>query len=386
MLSNILNISCIIAAHHEGIMLHWSLLSYEAMRRYAEDHGAQVEWILVLDRADEETVRVALNHPALRKSDTVIHADNGSLSKTRNTGITIANGDIICILDADDYYTKNFLWEGAKAALANDGCIVHPHFMLNFGAVTLIHELWDMRSHPEIDAAGLVFQHPWSSAVIAQKKIFAHIPYLAFGKGLGFEDWHWNCETIAHGYKHIIAQETVRFYRRRNDGMLSGMAGYVMPPTSLFNLGVPATFAVEKIIQTKSADFLKWKKRTLERWQNSIYKRLPFLAQKTVSRWKRSIIKRLPHTVCEIVQPHGEFIKEALFEISHIDPRLHPSNFPAVLPEYIPHLYKDWGKIFLKVCETYVRKHYDVVYVVPWIIPGGADLMIINHANICSRS
>ena len=37
---------------------------------------------------------------------------------------------------ADDYYTKNFLWEGACEAAANNGCIVHPHFMLSFGATT----------------------------------------------------------------------------------------------------------------------------------------------------------------------------------------------------------------------------------------------------------
>ena len=68
-----LNISCVIAAHHEGIMLHWSLLSYEAMRVYAEERGSKVEWVIVLDRADEETVRVVNNFSGIHSDDKIIY-------------------------------------------------------------------------------------------------------------------------------------------------------------------------------------------------------------------------------------------------------------------------------------------------------------------------
>lgn len=381
-MSTPLNISCVIAAHHEGIMLHWSLLSYEAMRVYAEERGARVEWVIVLDRADDETTHIAENHIFLRNTDKILYVDNGTLSKTRNDGISASCGDIIAVVDGDDYYSKNFLYNSAIDAYTYKDCIFHPHYVISFGSTIGVQELWDQRIHNEVNASSMVFRHIYNSAAVAHKSIFTKTPYLSFGKGFGFEDWNWNCEVMAKGYKHAIVRNTVLFYRRKINGMLSGMHNAIMPPTSLFNYGAPATTATEIKILEKYSLIQIWSKRSLTRWQRSIYKRLPTVIQKTVSRWKRSILKRLPAHPTTL---RNEFFKAALLEISHIDPKLHPSRFPKVLPEYIPHLYNDRGNIFLKLCYQYSKVHYDVVYVVPFLIPGGADLMIINHANACAR-
>lgn len=383
-----LNISCVIAAHHEGIMLHWSLLSYEAMRVYAEERGSKVEWVIVLDRADEETVRVVNNFSGIHSDDKIIYADNGSLSLTRNDGIRVSRYDIICILDADDYFSKDYLYKSAVEVSKNNNYICHPNYMLSFGSSESIYKIPDMRFDKRINAYAMVFQHPYSSSVVAHKKIFQDVKYIKINKMFGFEDWHWNCETMKKKYIHIVSDNTFRFYRRRNDGMLSGMRDCIMPPTTLFYSSITEEDEKnsEELFFERASKFIE---KTAKRWQYSIHKRTPYFVQKTLSQWKRFIVKRLPSNTKNDTQnetlPLSKLWRKACLELAAIDPKLHPSRFPSTLFEYVPHLHRDWGKLFVNICSHYAGKHFDVVYVVPWIAPGGADLMLLNHANFCSR-
>jgi hypothetical protein len=54
-----------------------------------------------------------------------------------------------------------------------------------------------------------------------RKDIFLRHPYgeeTTGGPGFGFEDWHWNCQTLAEGIEHHVVPNTVHFLRMKKAG------------------------------------------------------------------------------------------------------------------------------------------------------------------------
>ena len=102
-----IDISAVITLHAEGILAHTTLLSIQRVREYTEQKGLRVEFVLILDRVNDETKRVVLSHPSLRKDDQIHFVDYGDLSSSRNHGIKSAKGEYIGTFDGDDYFSKN---------------------------------------------------------------------------------------------------------------------------------------------------------------------------------------------------------------------------------------------------------------------------------------
>ena len=76
-----------------------------------------------------------------------------------------------------------------------------------------------------------------------------------------------------------------------------------------------------------------------------------------------------------------EFLTKARLEISKIDSSLHPRIQPQPY-EYCPNLRESAiGKKFITACKE-LDRGYDIIYVVPWLRSGGADLYCVNAANI----
>jgi hypothetical protein len=82
----------------------------------------------------------------------------------------------------------------------------------------------------------------WNACAFAAKSVFERCPYHVsrVGEaGFGFEDWHWNCETIADGFVHRLARGTARFERRKDGGSLNvahQRVGAVIRPSKFFEV------------------------------------------------------------------------------------------------------------------------------------------------------
>lgn len=239
------DVSAIITFHKEGLLAHTTLRSIERCRRHAEESGLRVEFCITLDNPDEETRRVVTMHPALREDDRIHHVGYGDLSSCRNHAIAEARGNLVGTFDGDDYWTKNWISRCAELLRAEgEDRIFHPEIMVAFGAWNAYW--WQVDQLEEFYRPGtLLLANYWNACAFASRKVFDECPYHVsrVGEaGFGFEDWHWNCETIASGYVHRLARGTARYERRKDGGSLNAAhqrERAVIRPTRFFDMPWP---------------------------------------------------------------------------------------------------------------------------------------------------
>ena len=221
-------------------MAHRSLGSIIRCCRHAELLGITTQVFAVLDDADEETQRVIHEHPALRQQDQTFDLSFGDVALSRNYAIRESKSKYVAIIDGDDHVSTN--WLGAaflRATKAGGASIVHPQTIISFGATSIVRYQPDQIIE-KIDKARLLVSNLWNICAFGRREIFIDVPYISTGKkdsGFGFEDWHWNCETVASGYLHVTALRTVYFERHKSSGSLNRVhqqAGAVIRSSRLF--------------------------------------------------------------------------------------------------------------------------------------------------------
>lgn len=82
------------------------------------------ELILVDDGSPDACGKICDEYAKLDKRIKVIHKENGGLSDARNTGIKIARGEYIALIDSDDFVSSVFLEILIKAAFQNNADVV----------------------------------------------------------------------------------------------------------------------------------------------------------------------------------------------------------------------------------------------------------------------
>lgn len=217
-------ISAVVTFHRERQMAVATLHAIERMRVYAEARGLRVELVMTLDGGDPETEAAITTHPALREGDALHHVALSDLSLCRNYAIARARGEFIAILDGDDLFSGNWL-AAAVACIRAQGpsSIAHPRLMIAFGTWNAYWEQLD-QDDPHFLPETLVSLNHWNACSVARREVFARCPYIVARvgeSGFGFEDWHWNCETIAAGCVHHAVEHTFRLERRKAEGSLN---------------------------------------------------------------------------------------------------------------------------------------------------------------------
>lgn len=245
-MSELKRISVIVTFHREGILAHNTLISYAMSRDFFRAEGGEVEFVLVLDRADEATSHIVRSHPLLDGTEKVVDTNFGDLALARNAGIAEATADYIAVLDGDDLISRRyFIDHFREAQKLGRNVVLHSEMVLSFGMYNAFN--WQVDQDGEyFNRASLLTINPWISGAFAHRSVFESVPYVACHwscTGFGFEDWHWNCETIANGIVHRLAWGAVYFYRRKWSGSLNE-AGHqikaVMPKSRLFSTSLRA--------------------------------------------------------------------------------------------------------------------------------------------------
>lgn len=216
-----MHVTAIINGHREGLLAGPSIRSFLEAVAYARGHGLEVDPLIVLDRPDDVTTALFRENPVGDRE--IVVTDYGDLGLARNRATQEARGEYVGFLDADDLWSVN--WLAAAYALCRaetKPTVAHSEINVVFGGA---HNFWihaDSEA-PGFDPGYLGISNYWDSMSFAARRVYVDFPFAraSFGEGYGYEDWHWNCETLVAGIAHRPVTDTVHFKRRRANSLLS---------------------------------------------------------------------------------------------------------------------------------------------------------------------
>ena len=209
------DISAVITAHTEGPMAGLSFRSLLDAVGVARADGVTVEVLVVLDAPDPAT-REAFSE-AEQLGCRVIEVSYGDQGPVRNEAASRASGRYVAFLDADDLWSENWLAEAYRMCESDPGRVIaHPAVNWFFGGTNYVYFLTD-QTDPGFDPAYLRVANYWDTLCLAPVAAYRDIPFLTrdLAEGFAYEDWHWNMETVAAGFVHRVAPDTLHFKRRR---------------------------------------------------------------------------------------------------------------------------------------------------------------------------
>lgn len=215
---NGIDISVVVTAHHEGRLAHHTMCSVARARQYAHERGLLTEVIIVLDRPNQATTNY---FSADAGSDILkLKADFGDPGLSRNYGIAHSSGRYIAVLDADNLIARNWLHDTFRYLDDKEKEVVaHPEYQMLFENENLVFRQISS-TDPEFSISNTIEYNYWDTVCVTKKDIFLKHPYeeTTGGRGFGFEDWHWNCQTLADGIEHHVVPNTVHFMRMKKSG------------------------------------------------------------------------------------------------------------------------------------------------------------------------
>ena len=216
-----MHVTAVINGHREGLLAGPSILSFQEAVAHARAAGLDVETLIVLDRPDEMTTAVFKENPVGPRD--IVFTEYGDLGLARNRAVEEAHGDFVGFLDADDLWSVNWLTAAhAYSRGQQKPFVAHSEVNVVFGSARNFWTHVDSEA-PDFDPGFLGIGNYWDSMSFAPRELYRAHPFAraSFGEGFGYEDWHWNCETLLVGIPHRPVPDTLHFKRRRANSLLS---------------------------------------------------------------------------------------------------------------------------------------------------------------------
>lgn len=410
-----IDLSVGITAHDEGYLIHKTIRCVLTCMEKVVEGGYNYEIIINVDRGDDVTV----NYLKRYENDSrflILYSDFGDLGLSRNNITKKAKGEFLAFIDADDLVSYNWYIEAIKyLKKVRKELILHPAKELIFGVdikpvCCNIYNSFDKAG----DAMILAGCNRWTSTVVGWKKTFLSHPYMKTGGGYGYEDYFFNTEVIADGIRHEIIDETVMFYRRKRVSLLSRSDAdrVIQPYTKLLDLDYLKTIPKPK--GAEIFDNLYTKESTNDRDGRSKYqptnfsKKLPSFLQrpylairnnrktnaliipvaKTIKRVLRSspIKENIVSYRKEVSLNVPDYLIKYWKELNQIEPQLYPR--PYILKHEFEFYYTDGlnrrvGPALWYLAQQ-IPKLPDYIFIVPWLIPGGSEKVLLNYIEALS--
>lgn len=379
-----IDLSIVITAHNEGLIAHKTLLSIS--RATKSIPNLTYEIIVSVDSGDETTSayfkECASKIPELK----VLEVNFKGLSESRNNAAQHAKGSYIAFVDADDLVSSNWLQEGYRIAKDTKG-IVHPEYSITFGDDNLIWKKQDS-SQDINDTLCMIDNNLWDSPLLALRSIILSHPYTPNGNGYGYEDRHFNSETLAAGIPHYVAPHTILFVRRKQSGSMLVQSinnRVTLAPTRLLsydnlssiNLS-PYIHDAQKNTTTEAAiiPISKYYAKKIAKKIHTKAKQYPLY----ISAIQPLREKRQNNIRFSLNQKFPTWMLEEWRAIHRIDNTIFPSqDLLKNIPWYNAENIKP-GLHYTQLTQK-LSAQPDTLFFVPHLIKGGADLLFVNYPN-----
>lgn len=388
-----------ITTHDEGYLVHKTLrYVFEGLSRL-EEQGYTYEILINVDNGDE-TTKNYLKQYEKDKRFTILYTKFKDLGLSRNNVVSHAKGKYLGFIDGDDMASPSWFLDAVKY-LENSkdkNLVLHPSAVLIFGTdINPVYCPVNSSFSKAEDATILLGSNRWTSLVLAPRDVFVKTPYMITANGFGYEDYFFNSEVIAKGARHIAVPNTVMFYRRKRESLLSRSdANHVVQPYSdLFSIdffrSMPAPAGAE-MFGEKSTKGEKYVQTNFSKKLPAPLRR-PYLAMRNNESLNSKIIP-LAKAVKKVVHPRvgkknkaflgfdiPQFLIEDWRALNKIENQLYPSEY--VLNEKLEFFEIDGanrkvGPAFWHLAQQ-IPVLPDYIFIMPWLIAGGAERVVLNY-------
>lgn len=377
-------------AHGEGILLHRTLRSARRAIIKLDDQGISWELLIHIDNATPATqAYIAANQDFLADYPIFYNAFK-DLSASRNFMVGQSSGRFITFVDADDLVSDTWWADGVRYLRDNDGPLVlHTEYLINFGRQNLVWRKFDAKSL-EADALNMVWANRWDSAVMAPRQVFESHPYAPNTHGFGSEDWHFGSQTLAAHIPHRVVPGTILFARRRDVSEMSIQQSdfRTVHYTDLLDIDFVRSINLAQVADLPQADRENPAAVTAGRLQ-----RLQNLSVKGAAKAYRVMSAlpalepyltagkdRLKHNRRSTAARFPRWLTDEWRAMHAIDKQVFPDDeLLQNVPVYISEMY-ELGIAYRNLLQ-HVSAYPDYIFVIPHLIPGGADLVILNYVQ-----
>lgn len=351
---NHINVSIVLNVHRESLYLVPTLLSLDECAIYAQEHGLNIELVIVFDRTDSITMET-FDDITLSGFSNIqkIFVDVGSLGLARNAGIEKAHGEYIWTADADDLVSKNCILSFINQAERYK----HKEFVIFVEYYIAFSDNYHNVRYFDSDmlcAGDFAFQHPYVSRLFAHKSVFSKFTYhdLRLTSGFAFEDWDINAKLFNENTEFLVSKETIIFYRQRENSLLklaNQISANIIPHSGLFNIN----------------SFLSHMESFKKRVGN-----IEEFMKKRQNFFKESITDRI-FSSSKLV----EFIVDA----NRLEPEVDLRQISNATDYYpIPHNIDHWGLQLENLYKMIAYDDFTDILLLPWLNAGGAEKYILQ--------
>ena len=366
-----------VTAHNEGLVAHKTMRSILEATKRLEEKKISYEILIHIDNGDQITKDYFKRYAKM--PNVVIYENNfGDPGPSRNFLAQKASGEYLTFLDGDDLISDNWLVVAYGALIgATEEVIVHPEGILTFG--TEVNNVLTIQTETlprEKDTIILLGENRWCAILMAKTSTLLKFPYQHLTGGYSHEDYVFNVETTNAGIKHIIAKETILFYRRSNNSRLSSSnnMNQIIPYIEFFDFAKVREFRADSHadvpveVSLKRKGYKLYKKIRDNNFLNYFITPPAKLTLKVLNKFnQKNKLGKIP-----------EFVVREWAKINPLETQLYP--YPFILKRtqiYDPSDLSMIGETYLKIAQS-VTHTPDYVFIVPWVVRGGADKVMLN--------
>jgi len=369
-----------------------SLLALDSAINHAQvrKQGCSFDILLVLCGTNSRTERLVRNNPLAHKATTIQHCANDISAYSH--GISQASGDYVCIVNGE-HISENFLVSALEILENNPQCIVVPQYIVNVGENSYWRQVPDFGKNT-YSSRVLLYMNPFPRTYVAPRALLqrALLPWLS--REAFFPDWQFFCDAVAENVPLHCAKHTAIFVWETEDHILiKEEDGVPIPlPNKLFAC-IAASANIEdgktSLATALSAHGRYFFMHCAISLKNTLKRCFPRVFQICRTAWKsiipllhqQSVSYRKNSTGTECVRnSQYEIIMNLCQNAGKIDPAFYPVNLPA-MSELMLSRYPLAEEAYVSLWRQVGAHKTDIVYMIPWLKIGGADLMAVNYAN-----